>query len=202
MPGSGMTPALRPNCPGTHCPFCCASEGKHDIRTTDASIGTGLVIFISVCPLSCGRDWSPQLDFGYPVKSCPGLIFGYLAMLFSYSTTAGKTGSNIQPISIMSLNRLFLSPGSLPRSKTIGNCGCTIGLSKPSLYRNQIFMLCHFADIIDPSGPKKSSVSRPVVLLWPSKNFDASMPSIGRSVGTLSEAPARAGQGTVGRGHR
>src|SRR5271169_6881457 len=53
-------------------------------------------------------------------------------------------------------------------------------------------MLCHLTDISDPSGPKKRSASRPVVLLWPSRNWEASMPSIGRSVGTLSKAPARA----------
>src|SRR5271157_3594305 len=53
-------------------------------------------------------------------------------------------------------------------------------------------MLCDLADISDPSGPKNKRASRPVVLLWPSRNFDASTPSIGRSVGTLSDAPARA----------
>ena len=67
-----------------------------------------------------------------------------------------------------------------------------MGLSKPSLYRSHSFMLCHLTDISDPSGPKNRRESRPVVVLCPSKNLEASMPSIGRSVGTLSEAPARA----------
>src|SRR6476619_3528298 len=53
-------------------------------------------------------------------------------------------------------------------------------------------MLCALTDIIDPSGPKNTMLSRPVVLLSPSKNLEASTPSIGRSVGTLSNAPARA----------
>src|SRR5271167_4498365 len=53
-------------------------------------------------------------------------------------------------------------------------------------------MLCDLADINDPSGPKNKRLSRPVVLLWPSRNLEASMPSIGRSVGTLSDAPAMA----------
>src|SRR5271157_668646 len=52
--------------------------------------------------------------------------------------------------------------------------------------------LRNFDDISEPSGPKKISVFRPVVLLFPSRNFDASTPSIGRSVGTLSDAPASA----------
>src|SRR5271166_4462899 len=34
MPGSGMTPALRPNCPGTHCP--CASEAEAPAKKTQA----------------------------------------------------------------------------------------------------------------------------------------------------------------------
>src|SRR5512133_3555721 len=53
-------------------------------------------------------------------------------------------------------------------------------------------MLCHLTDINEPSGPKKRMLSRPLVALSPSRNFDASMLSIGRSVGTLSAAPASA----------
>src|SRR5690242_10840426 len=53
-------------------------------------------------------------------------------------------------------------------------------------------MFCHLTDISDPSGPKNSTDSRPVVSLLPSRNAEALMPSIGRSVGTLSDAPARA----------
>src|SRR5688500_7576714 len=53
-------------------------------------------------------------------------------------------------------------------------------------------MLCHLTDIDEPSGPKNRRLSRPLVALSPSRNFDASMPSIGRSVGTLSDAPASA----------
>src|SRR5579863_4292850 len=100
--------------------------------------------------------------------------------------------SNIHPLSILSAKRAFFSLGSLPRSKIIGNCGVTIGFSMLSLNRSHILMLCHLTDISDPSGPKNRRDSRPVVLLSPSRNLEASMPSIGRSVGTLSEAPARA----------
>src|SRR5271170_5432599 len=53
-------------------------------------------------------------------------------------------------------------------------------------------MFCHLADISEPSGPKNSRDSRPVCSLWPSRNLEASTPSIGRSLGALSEAPARA----------
>src|SRR5512132_878749 len=53
-------------------------------------------------------------------------------------------------------------------------------------------MLRHLEDISEPSGPKKRMLSRPLVLLSPSRNLEASMPSIGRSVGTLSDAPASA----------
>src|SRR5271167_2393001 len=53
-------------------------------------------------------------------------------------------------------------------------------------------MLCNLTDISSPSPPKKSRVSRPVCSLSPSRYLDASTPSIGRSVGTLSEAPASA----------
>src|SRR3954447_11140149 len=51
-------------------------------------------------------------------------------------------------------------------------------------------MLFHFDDINWPSGPKNKTFSRPVVSLLPRRNLDASMLSIGRSVGTLSAAPA------------
>src|SRR5437667_11789469 len=51
-------------------------------------------------------------------------------------------------------------------------------------------MLCHLDDISKPSGPKNKMFSRPVVSLSPRRNLEASMPSIGRSVGTLSAAPA------------
>ena len=50
---------------------------------------------------------------------------------WTYWNTGGRTTANSQPMSILSLKRLFLSLGSLPRSKTIGICGLTIGLSKP-----------------------------------------------------------------------
>src|SRR5271170_6398170 len=53
-------------------------------------------------------------------------------------------------------------------------------------------MLRHFDDMSEPSGPKNRSVSRPVFSLAPSRNADASTPSIGRSVGTLFDAPATA----------
>ena len=43
-----------------------------------------------------------------------------------------------------------------------------------------------------PSGPKNSNDSRSVSSLVPCMNSAASTPSIGRSVGTLSEAPAKA----------
>src|SRR5208283_5059192 len=52
-------------------------------------------------------------------------------------------------------------------------------------------MLCHLTDIIDPSGPKNTRSSRPVRSLWPSRNLETSTPSSGRSVGTLSDAPAK-----------
>src|SRR5271167_3934052 len=119
-------------------------------------------------------------------------MLGYWAILFSYSPTNGNTTSPIQPVSILSRKLLYLSPGSLPRSKSIGTWGVTIGLSNPSLYRNHTLMLCALTDISDPSGPKNTMPSRPLVLLCPSRNFEASTPSIARSVGTLSEAPAKA----------
>src|SRR5579871_4504801 len=53
-------------------------------------------------------------------------------------------------------------------------------------------MLVHFSDIRDPSGPKNRRASRPVVLLSPTMNLEASTPSMGRSAGTFAEAPARA----------
>jgi hypothetical protein len=40
---------------------------------------------------------------------------------------------NIQPMSSLVLNRLKCSPGSVARSKNIGNCGLRIGWSIPSL---------------------------------------------------------------------
>src|SRR5271165_1816578 len=113
-------------------------------------------------------------------------------MLFLYSAMAWYTTPNIQPTSSFISNRLYRSPGSLPRSKTIGNCGCRIGWSMPSAWRNTALTLRHFDDMSEPSGPKNRSVSRPVFSLRPSKNADASTPSIGRSVGTLSDAPASA----------
>src|SRR5580658_7895666 len=62
----------------------------------------------------------------------------------------------------------------------------------PSAWRSTTLMLRHLDDMSEPSGPKNSSVSRPVRSLPPSRNADASTPSIGRSVGTLSDAPASA----------
>src|SRR5271167_3963859 len=62
----------------------------------------------------------------------------------------------------------------------------------PSQKRSHTLTCRHLTDISSPSPPKKSRDSRPVSSLSPSRNFDASTPSIGRSVGTLSEAPARA----------
>src|SRR6476646_11938845 len=62
----------------------------------------------------------------------------------------------------------------------------------PSQYRSTALMLCHLTDINEPSGPKNKMLSRPVVALSPSRKLEASMPSIGRSVGTLSDAPASA----------
>src|SRR6188472_3821212 len=53
-------------------------------------------------------------------------------------------------------------------------------------------MLCHLTDISEPSGPKNRMLSRPLSSLSPSRKLEASMPSIGRSVGTLSDAPASA----------
>src|SRR5689334_10676109 len=52
-------------------------------------------------------------------------------------------------------------------------------------------MLRHLQDTRLPSGPKNSTASRPDVLLLPSRNAEASTPSRGRSVGTLSDAPAK-----------
>src|SRR5271155_125607 len=52
-------------------------------------------------------------------------------------------------------------------------------------------MLCHLTDIKEPSGPKNRSASRPECFS-PTRNLEASTPSIGRSVGTLSEADATA----------
>src|SRR5208282_1814980 len=62
----------------------------------------------------------------------------------------------------------------------------------PSQWRKTALTWRHFDDISEPSGPKNRRLSRPVVLLSPKRNLEASTPSIGRSVGTLSEAPARA----------
>src|SRR5208282_6171976 len=62
----------------------------------------------------------------------------------------------------------------------------------PSQWRKTALTWRHFDDISEPSGPKNKRVSRPVVWLSPSRNFEESTPSIGRSVGTLSEAPAKA----------
>src|SRR5208337_3531316 len=62
----------------------------------------------------------------------------------------------------------------------------------PSQWRKTALTWRHFDDISEPSGPKNRRLSRPVVRLSPSRNLEASTPSIGRSVGTLSEAPASA----------
>src|SRR5215471_1625386 len=53
-------------------------------------------------------------------------------------------------------------------------------------------MLCHLQDMSEASGPKNSSDVRPVFSLRPSRKSEASTPSIGRSVGTLPDAPASA----------
>src|SRR5271167_861546 len=62
----------------------------------------------------------------------------------------------------------------------------------PSQKRSHTLTCRHLTDISSPSPPKKSRASRPVCSLLPSKNLEASTPSSGRSVGTLSDAPARA----------
>ena len=53
-------------------------------------------------------------------------------------------------------------------------------------------MLCNLTDISDPSGPKNRRAIPASVLAFAEQELEASTPSIGRSMGTLSEAPARA----------
>ena len=69
---------------------------------------------------------------GYPLNSAPVSMFGYCATLFFHSVTGLMAGPIIQPMSILLLNRLYRSAGSLPRSNAIGHCGVTIGLSSPA----------------------------------------------------------------------
>jgi hypothetical protein len=45
VPGSGITPALRPNWPGTHWPFCWADESTVDTRTKLARTKMRLLSF-------------------------------------------------------------------------------------------------------------------------------------------------------------
>src|SRR5271165_5459622 len=119
MPGAGMTPALRPNCPGVHCPFCCAdtveaAAGIKQTRTPTSVIRKLMVVLL----------WLDLLFyFLYPLKSSPGLIFGYSLTLRSYSPMILKSGANIQPLVRSVYHRLESSCGSLLRSYIIGSCG-------------------------------------------------------------------------------
>ena len=119
-------------------------------------------------------------------------MLGYWATLCWNSPMALKAGIIIQPMSSLALNRLCSSCGSLPRSKNIGNCGVTIGLSTPSLYRMTVLTLRHFTDMRPPSGPKNMTDFLAFSGLWPSRNIEASIESTGRSAGILRAAPASA----------
>jgi len=50
-PGSGITPALSPNCPGTHWPFCCAKDGEEQINASRVkAANSGLLAFPILAP--------------------------------------------------------------------------------------------------------------------------------------------------------
>src|SRR5580658_10560619 len=62
-PGSGITPALRPNCPGTHCPFCWARADstppkKMQIKTNVSSLIRNRILVLLAFLRSEFRDTS------------------------------------------------------------------------------------------------------------------------------------------------
>src|SRR5262249_5223575 len=85
------------------------------------AVGSQVQRFVS-WPSASGIARNGRLPHLYPVNSSPGLTFGYLATLCLKAAIFSITGRSTQPMSIVCCQRFELSPGSLSRSYTMGNC--------------------------------------------------------------------------------